>query len=133
VQIHNRQFVKAQTLNALSTDDQIKAAKHREIARHYARPRRKRGRPGIVSLILGDLQKFFDDKYGAAFPDDDAGRDDLVVLLHYVVQLGDPLALRACAGRCCPWLSDMEYTAMIAGIDASPCAGARIALANALA
>jgi hypothetical protein len=53
---------------AAASDQQRKAAKHREIARHYARPRRKRSRPGIVSLILGDLQKFHDDKYGEPFP-----------------------------------------------------------------
>jgi hypothetical protein len=87
----------------------------------YARPRRKGSRPSIVSLILGDLQKFYDDKYGAAFPDGDAGRDDLIVLLHYVAQLGDPRAMRACAAHRRPWLSDKEYAAMIARIERKPC------------
>ena len=104
----------------LSTDDMRKAAQHREIARRYARPRRKGSRPSIVSLIIGDLEKFFADKYGAAFPDDDAGRDDLIVLLHYVMQLGDQRALRARAARWCPWLSGQEYAAMIAGIERKP-------------
>jgi hypothetical protein len=105
---------------AFPTDDQIKAAKHREIARHYARPRRKRSRPGIGSLIIGDLEKFFDDKYGSVFPDDDAGRGDLVVLLQYMAQLGDPCAMTACAARWCPWITDAEYIAMIAGIERAP-------------
>jgi hypothetical protein len=131
VQIHIGPNVKAQTkiaplasnspaIIAFPTDDQIKAAKHREIARHYARPRRKRSRPGIVSLILRDLHKFFDDKYGDTFPDDDAGRGDLVVLLQYMAQLGDPRAMTACADRWCPWLTNVEYTAMIAGIERAP-------------
>lgn len=120
MQLHISPRVKAQVPSVLSTDDKIKAAKHSEIARRYARPRRKGSRPGIVSLILGDLQKFYGDKYGAAFPDDDAGRDDLIVLLHYVMQLGDQRALRARAARWCPWLSGQEYAAMIAGIERKP-------------
>jgi hypothetical protein len=124
MQFSNDVNFKAQTIPpaivALSTDARRKAAKHREIARHYARPRRKRSRPGIVSLILGDLQIFFDDKYGATFPDDDAGRDDLVVLLHYVAQLGDARTTTACAAHRCPWIKAEEYTAMIAGIERAP-------------
>jgi hypothetical protein len=103
-----------------ATDDQRKAAKHREIAARYARPRRKRGRPGIVSLILRDLSIYYRDKYGDTFPDDDAGRDDLVVLLHHMAQLGDPFTMRACAAHRCPWLTEAEYTAMIAAIDLKP-------------
>jgi hypothetical protein len=102
------------------TDEQRKAAQHREIARHYARPRRKRSRPGIAALTIGDLETFFGDKYGSAFPDDDAGRGDLIVLLQYMAQLGDPRAMTACAARWCPWLSEVEHTAMLAGIERAP-------------
>jgi hypothetical protein len=104
----------------LSIDDRRKAAKLREIARHYARPRRKRSRPGIAALTIGDLEIFFGDKYRDTFPDDDAGRDDLIVLLQYMAQLGDPHAMSACAARWCPWLSEAEYTAMLAGIERAP-------------
>jgi hypothetical protein len=104
----------------LSIDDRRKAAKLREIARHYARSRRKRSRPGIAALTIGDLETFFGDKYRDTFPDDDAGRDDLIVLLQYMAQLGDPRAMTACAGRWCPWLSEAEYTAMLAGIERAP-------------
>jgi hypothetical protein len=108
------------TISAACIDDPRKAALHRAIARHYARARHKRSRPGIVSLILRDLSIFFRDKYGKTFPDDDAGRDDLVVLLHYLAQLGDARAMRRCAARWCPWLADGEYTAMLASIDRKP-------------
>ena len=103
---------------AAAVDQQRKDAKHREIARHYDQQRRKkRSRPSTVSLTIGDLEKFFDDKYGLAFPDDDAGRDDLVVLLHYVAQLGDPSAMRRSVAHRCPRLTGGEYTAMIAAIE----------------
>jgi hypothetical protein len=104
----------------LSIDERRKAAKLREIARHYARPHRKRSRPGIAALTIGDLETFFDDKYGSTFPDDDAGRGDLIVLLQYMAQLGDPCAMTSCAARWCPWITDAEYTAMLAGIERAP-------------
>jgi hypothetical protein len=108
------------TISALSADDQRKAAKHREIARHYDRPRRKGGGPSIVALRRRDLEAFFGDKYGRTFPDDDAGREDLVVLLHFVSKLGDPRATRDSAARWCPWLTDAEYTAMLDAIARNP-------------
>jgi hypothetical protein len=103
-----------------TTESPAQIAKHREIARHYTRPRRKRDRPNIVSLTLGDLQTFYSDRYGDTFPDDDAGREDLTVLLRYIAQLGDPRAMAACAAYRCPWLSEAEYTAMIDGIERRP-------------
>jgi hypothetical protein len=105
---------------AVPTDEQRKDAKHREIARHYARQRRKGSRPSIVSLTIADLETVFADRYGSTFPDDDAGRGDLIVLLQYVSQLGDPRAMAASAARWCPWLSEAEYTAMLAGIGRKP-------------
>jgi hypothetical protein len=80
----------------------------------------QRSRPTIVVLTIADLQKFFADKYGDTFPNDDAGREDLIVLLHYVAQLGGTSAMSACAARWAPWLTVVEYTAMIAGIERKP-------------
>jgi hypothetical protein len=108
------------TISALSADDQRKAAKHREIARRYDRPRRKGDGPSIVALRRRDLEAFFGDQYGKTFPDDDAGRDDLAVLLHHVSKLGDPRATRDSAARWCPWLTDVEYTAMLDAIARKP-------------
>jgi hypothetical protein len=133
VQIHSPRFVKAQTpiaplasnspaIIAFPSDEQRKAAKRREMALSLARKRRMekkrpRPRPNIVVLTIIDLETFFGDRYGHTFPDDDAGREDLIVLLKFMAQLGDPFAMSACAARWCPWLSEAEYAAMLAGIE----------------
>jgi hypothetical protein len=88
-------------------------AQHREIALTYRR-RKRGGRPPIVGFRIRDLETFFSDRYGATMPDDDSGLDDFIVLAHHVAQLGDPRALRACAARLCPWMTDAQYDAIVA-------------------
>jgi hypothetical protein len=98
-------------------------AQHREIARKYRRkPTRGRRRPAIVAFRIRDLETVFADRYrGGTMPDDDyIALDHLIVLLHHVARLGDPRAMRACAARWCPWMSDVEYAAVVAEIDAEP-------------
>jgi hypothetical protein len=110
----------------LSIDEQIKAAKCREMALSLDRKRRmekKRAttRPNIGLLTLCDLENFLSDTYdrhGPSMPEgDDAASEHFVVLLHYVAQLGDPSAMRAAKDRWCPWLSEAEYAAMIAAVE----------------
>jgi hypothetical protein len=115
------------TIVALSTDDQIKAARCREMALNLARKCRmekKRPRPGIGSLMLHDLQKFLSDtydKHGPSMPEgDDAASEHFVVLLHFVARLGDPSALQAAKARWCPWLAEAAFDAMIAKIERKP-------------
>jgi hypothetical protein len=105
-----------------TTETPEQNARHREIARRYASKSRERGRhrPNIVAFRIRDLQKLFADRYGTAMPDDDAARDDLMVLLHHVAHLGDSRALRAYAARWCPWLSYGEFAAIIAEIEYRP-------------
>ena len=38
----------------------------------------------IRRLLLGDLRRIFRHRYGAILPDDDAGRDDLELLLRLI-------------------------------------------------
>jgi hypothetical protein len=62
-------------------------AKLREVARHYARARRRRGNTAsIISLKrLRDLDRLFHHRYrGLALPDDDSGREDLAVALDHL-------------------------------------------------
>jgi hypothetical protein len=95
---------------------------HQKIARKYSRRKPTHGRrcPAIVAFRIRDLQTFVGDRYGATMPDDDSGLDDFIVLAQHVARLGDPRALRACAARWCPWLTDDAYDVIVAEINASP-------------
>jgi hypothetical protein len=95
-------------------------AAHLDIARKYSRRKRSGGCPAIVAFRIRDLQTFVGDRYGATMPDDDSGLDDFIVLAQHVARLGDPHALRACAARWCPWLTDDAYAVIVAEINASP-------------
>jgi hypothetical protein len=149
VQIHNRPHVKDQTHSALlvsnspaiiefPTDDQRKAAKHREIA-----DRHKRGKhaPPNSVRVLRELRKVFADRYdahGPAMPEgDDGALDDFLILLNYVAMLGDYGALCTARARWAPWLDDAAFDAIVAEAVHSPlylspdALGERIGLSDA--
>jgi hypothetical protein len=132
VQIHIGPNVKAQTHIAplasippaniaVTTDEQRKAAQHREIAHRHKRRKRP---PATCVRVLRDLRKFFGDRYdehGAAMPEGcDAALDDFLILLNYVAMLGDYRALRACKARWMPSLSEAAFDAMVATVVSSP-------------
>jgi hypothetical protein len=53
----------------------------------------KRRRPSpmqLVGLRLNDLAKIFRARYGNVLPNDDAGRDDLMVAVHHLASLAHP-------------------------------------------
>jgi hypothetical protein len=95
------------------------AARHAEVARRYAWDE-NHGRmyaPDRLLVInrVRELRRFLSYRYGETLPDDDAGRDDLELLLSYVLQLnpgyGVP-AMRAEAQAWAPWLSCDEAHAL---------------------
>jgi hypothetical protein len=60
-----------------------KAAQHAEIARRYKR--RKYHRPTSKAAIrISELNRVFRKRYGAELPDDDAGRDDVLLMAHHM-------------------------------------------------
>ena len=67
----------------------------------------------IRRLLVGDLRRIFRHRYGATLPDDDAGRDDLKLLL-----LPISLSPKAAAEKMqyqieiiAPWMPDTEARA----------------------
>jgi hypothetical protein len=71
---------------------------------------------------IGDLNKLFAHRYGArredyVFPDDDAGQEDLTILLHHYA-LNNPLAMSLIIKMRAPWLQDASN--LLAQIDAYP-------------
>lgn len=93
----------------------IVAAKRREIARRYKRKGAKRSSPRqVAALRVCDLGKVFAARYGRTLPDDDAGRDDMMLALHHLAGL--PQAARRCEqwlATWAPWLRVDECRELI--------------------
>jgi hypothetical protein len=94
-------------------------ARHAEVARRYAWDE-DQGRLHAPDRLLvlnrvRELRRFLSHRYGETLPDDDAGRDDLELLLSFVMQLnpghGLPAMIRE-AGAWAPWLSREQARAL---------------------
>jgi hypothetical protein len=92
-------------------------AKHIEIDRRYAWHARQRNgatkltRTQLMTRIrLRELERIFQRRYGRFLPDDDAGRDDLVLAAHHVAHLGGDVLghVIAWARAWAPWMSQGE-------------------------
>jgi hypothetical protein len=118
--------------NIFQDETPAQQSAHREIARRYASKLKRRS--NLAVFRIRDLQVFYSDRYGETMPDDDhRALDHLVVLLHHVASLGDARALRACAARWCPWITDGEYAAIVAEVDGKPLRWRADALARRIA
>lgn len=64
------------------------AARQAEIARRYAwHARQSRGLTGprlLAPIRLRELERLFEDRWGDHLPDDDSGRDDLILAAHHI-------------------------------------------------
>jgi hypothetical protein len=100
--------------------DEVRAAERAAI-----RQRRQRGlrSVGLAALRVAELNREFSDRYGGEIlPNDDAGRDDVTIMLHhlarrsgYPMQRIDPwLDARA------PWLVGHEREALLDRVFANP-------------
>jgi hypothetical protein len=73
---------------------------------------------------IGDLHRLFSDRYGGSresyvFPDDDAGTEDLIILLqHY--RANNPLAMRRIIKLRAPWMSEAEAAHTLEQVEAYP-------------
>ena len=93
--------------------------------KRVASPKRKRkgGEQIVGRLRIGYLNKFFAHRYGGGkdyvFPDDDAGREDLRILLdHYY--WSNPFAMARALRRRAPWMSKESAEGMLAHVEAFP-------------
>lgn len=101
-------------------------ALHREIARRYSwddRDKTDRRRPNAqLNRRMRELELLFEDRWGPTLPDDDSGRDDLLVAAHHLAQsFGDPHQhIPAWVRNRAPWLSDTECTTFIEQVVGKP-------------
>jgi hypothetical protein len=110
----------------LSPDLQTVRAKKREISVRYAHDKknksRRRGwwntRKGALTKVFGSQRRYGGGKL-YQFTDDDAGREDLRILLdHYA--LSNPAALTRVIKARAPWLSKPERDSLMEHVGASP-------------
>jgi hypothetical protein len=111
--------------------DSITRARHTEIARRYAwqaRQRRKRheDKPDparLMTLIrMRELERIFARRYGRLLPDDDAGRDDLIVAAHHIAFLGGDVIEHIVdwARAWAPWMPSAEAERLAERVAAKP-------------
>jgi hypothetical protein len=97
------------------------AAHHAAIARRYAAKKRERDPVSIAALRIGELRRLYTARYGHVLPDDDAGRDDALVMAHHLAKRSEAERLiPAWLSLWAPWMAPEEVAAMTAGVLAKP-------------
>jgi hypothetical protein len=114
------------------------AARHAEIARRYGQ-KKPREPFNIAGLRIAELRRLYQARYGHVLPDDDAGRDDVLIMAYHLARgSGDAkrnitnwIALYA------PWMPSGEVENLISMVVAQPLLfradklGVRLNLTNA--
>jgi hypothetical protein len=93
-------------------------------ARRAEIQRERRRRPvSIVTLRLAELNRLLTDRHGGeVLADDDAGRDDVMIVAHHMASCtgGQPRKTAAWIALRAPWMASGEVEAIIAGAIAKP-------------
>jgi hypothetical protein len=95
-------------------------ARHAEIARRYE-TKAEREPVSMAVLRIAELRRLYLNRYGTVLPDDDAGRDDALIMAHHLAKR--PNAERNIGlwlGLWAPWMSEAEAEALIEQVLAKP-------------
>src|SRR5262249_23017691 len=88
---HLTREIEPNAIMHLAGENRGTAARHAEVARRYAWQARQRSGPygqKRVSLVrLRELERLYEYRWGRHLPDDDSGRDDLVLAAHHIAHL----------------------------------------------
>jgi hypothetical protein len=89
---------------AARIDARLKKAKHREIAIRYRNGKKP---VSMAALRVADIARLFADRYGAGLPDDDAGRDDVRIMVHHLALMsGDQVKrITSWIASRAPWMA----------------------------
>ena len=93
-----------------------------EIARRYKAKNANKPPISLTALRIAELRRLFLDRYGRTLPDDDAGRDDVLVMAHHIARRqGDPSrAIRSWIELQAPWMTSTETAVTISTVLARP-------------
>jgi hypothetical protein len=89
-------------------------ARHAEIDRRYKNDKRER-QPAILSGVrISELCRLFRARYGALLPEDDAGRDDALIMAHHLAHRPDAeRRIKAWLQTFAPWMASDEAQSLI--------------------
>jgi hypothetical protein len=97
------------------------AARHAEIERRYNAEKRERTPVSLAILRQHELQRLFGSRYGHVLPDDDAGRDDALIMAHHLAGSRDAeRRISRWLGLWAPWMGPIEVTSLVAKVVAKP-------------
>lgn len=98
-------------------------AKRHEIAQRYQKPKKRGVRGGAKNNVrLFDVNVLFTHRYGGeVLPDDDAGNDDVSIMLHHYAHCSRPeQCMRVWLEQRVPWLTPAERNKLIQKVLAKP-------------
>ena len=101
---------------------QVVKAKLAEVKRRYRWHRKHASKPQIAAIRVAELNRLFAARYGGPLPNDDTGRECLMIVAHHLMQLaGQPQQrLMNWAKERCPWLDIAGFNAVLADAAVSP-------------
>ena len=101
---------------------EIVRAKHKEIARRYKRSRKHATKPQFAAIRIAELNRLFQARHGQVLPDNEIGREALLIVAQHMIQLaGHPQQrMMQWAHERAPWLTVTELNAALAEIATNP-------------
>jgi hypothetical protein len=100
--------------NVVAIRRRLVAAKYKAHARDK---RRHKPRPHLAAIRLSELERLYRARWGRQLPDDDAGRDDLVLAFSHISDIDSCIKW---ATAWAPWLSRDDAEALAEQITAAP-------------
>lgn len=103
-----------------SYPDEVRRQERKAIARRY---RKRSGEPApMAALRVAELTRLLAARYGDALPDDDAGRDDAVLVCHHLARrAGNPVdRIFAWLEQRAPWMAADERADIAGRVTANP-------------
>jgi len=95
--------------------------RHAEVARRYKAKQANQPPVSMAALRVAELRRLFRDRYGRTLPDDDAGRDDVVVMAHHLARRhAEPRRIRNWIELNAPWMAADEAGEIVRRVVANP-------------
>jgi hypothetical protein len=98
------------------------SARRAEIDRRYKAKQADKPPVSLAALRIAELRRLFTARYGRTLPDDDAGRDDIVVMAHHLARRqGDARRnIRNWIELHAPWMAADEIASTTAYVTTNP-------------
>jgi hypothetical protein len=82
----------------------------------------KRAAGNIIAIRCAELERLFIVRYGRQLPDDDAGRDEAMLMAHHLAHRSGDVRHRIATwlGRAAPWMTEAERAELLAAVMAKP-------------